>query len=91
MEQVTLSNGVKVDIKPLSIMQAKACGLSKIIKKIAKSVDEDGNVIVNEFDFSEDEIINVVKQVYKGDLNDLSFMDAMELFSQIIAVCFKKK
>jgi len=90
MEQVVLSNGEKIEIKPLTLRQAKACGLSKIIKKIASSVGEDGNLTITDFDFTEDEIIAVVEQVYP-DWEKLTYIDSLEIFSQTIASAFKKK
>ena len=90
MEQMTLSNGEKIDLKPLTIKQAKECKLSEIIKKIASSVDEEGNLKMNEFDFDEDIIINVVKQVY-SKWEDLTYVEALELFGKVIEQAFKKK
>lgn len=93
VEKVELSNGDVVEIKPLTMRQAKICKLSQVIKNLMKDmkveVDEEGNPI-RKGGFSiasmipdEDEVIRVVKVVYPK-AEEIPFSEGLDLFWKII-------
>jgi hypothetical protein len=95
VEQIKLSNGDVVEIKPMTMRQAKACNFMKILSKINKAMEKEGNedgkvgFDLSKADLTEDEILCVVKQYYPK-AEELPFIEVFELFSVIIGKAMEK-
>jgi hypothetical protein len=91
-EKVELSNGEVVEIKPLTVKQARACKLSTVMRNIMKNMevelDENGNPKTKSISPAsmipeEDDVIRVVKVVYPK-VEELSYSEALNIFWKII-------
>lgn len=94
---VKLSNGQEVEVKPLTMRQAKEVGFSRILRGVAKAMGEVGEneeVKFNlaEMEVSDEDMYRLVKVVCPQlDIDNLPYADVFELFIAIVNESAVKK